>query len=60
MVRVAIAGGHGKLGRTIIEVLAEQNEHEAYILSGKVRRSILRQTHYTTYPFDVIPPKCPI
>ncbi|KAF2017078.1 nmrA-like family protein [Aaosphaeria arxii CBS 175.79] len=35
MVRVAIAGGGGKLGRTILDVLSEQDEHEAFVLSRK-------------------------
>ncbi|PYI33612.1 NAD(P)-binding protein [Aspergillus indologenus CBS 114.80] len=35
MVRVAIAGGHGGVGRTILEVLGESSEHEALVLSRK-------------------------
>lgn len=36
MLRVAIAGGHGGVGRTIVEVLNDSSEHEALILSRKV------------------------
>lgn len=36
MVRVAIAGGTGNLGRTILEVLQGDSHHEAFIISRKV------------------------
>ncbi|KAK0374324.1 hypothetical protein CLIM01_08314 [Colletotrichum limetticola] len=35
MVNVAIAGGTGAVGRTLIEVLATQTKHQAFILSRK-------------------------
>lgn len=37
MVRVAIAGGTGGLGRTLVEELMQGGEHELFILSRKVR-----------------------
>jgi dihydrodipicolinate reductase len=36
MIRVAIAGGGGNFGRTILDVLSKQDEHEAFVLSRKV------------------------
>lgn len=35
MVNVAIAGGTGAIGRTLIEVLSTQTKHQAFILSRK-------------------------
>ncbi|EXF76782.1 hypothetical protein CFIO01_05076 [Colletotrichum fioriniae PJ7] len=35
MVNVAIAGGTGAVGRTLIEVLATQTKHQAFVLSRK-------------------------
>ena len=37
MVRIAIAGGTGGLGRTLVEELMQGNEHEIFVLSRKVR-----------------------
>lgn len=37
MVTVAIAGGTGGVGRTIIEELVGQDKHEVLILSRKVQ-----------------------
>ncbi|KAL8812391.1 MAG: hypothetical protein Q9200_001078 [Gallowayella weberi] len=42
MVRVAIAGGTGGLGRTLVEEFMQGNEHEVFILSRK-----------STLPFEV-------
>lgn len=36
MVTVAIAGGTGAVGRTLVEVLASQEKHHAIILTRKV------------------------
>lgn len=36
MVNVAIAGGTGAVGRTLVEVLASQDKHHAIILTRKV------------------------
>ena len=36
MVNVAIAGGTGHIGRTIVDVLGEDPGHKAIILSRKV------------------------
>jgi nucleoside-diphosphate-sugar epimerase len=36
MVKVAIAGGSGGVGRTIVEALKDQKTHEFIILSRKV------------------------
>lgn len=36
MVNVAIAGGTGAVGRTLVEVLASQEKHHAIILTRKV------------------------
>lgn len=36
MVNVAIAGGTGTVGRTLVEVLASQEKHHAIILTRKV------------------------
>ena len=36
MVRVAIAGGTGGLGRTLTEAIAETGKHQVYVLSRKV------------------------
>lgn len=36
MVNVAIAGGTGDVGRTILEVLKESTKHQAFVLSRKV------------------------
>jgi NAD dependent epimerase/dehydratase family enzyme len=38
MVKVAIAGGTGGLGRMIAEMLEASNEHTHIILTRKVRR----------------------
>ena len=43
MVRVAIAGGTGGLGRTLVEELMKGNDHEVFILSRKVSRLSLRK-----------------
>jgi nucleoside-diphosphate-sugar epimerase len=37
MVKVAIAGGTGAVGRALAETLAQQSIHEAIILSRQVR-----------------------
>ncbi|KAG6995843.1 hypothetical protein G7Y79_00041g077950 [Physcia stellaris] len=42
MVRIAIAGGTGGLGRTLVEELMQGSEHEVFILSRK-----------TTLPFEI-------
>lgn len=39
MVKVAIAGGSGQLGRTIAEVTVADGRHDAVILSRKVIRT---------------------
>ena len=39
MVRVAVAGGTGGLGRTLVEELVKSNKHEVFIFSRKVGRS---------------------
>lgn len=36
MVNVAIAGGTGGVGRTILEILNESPKHKAFVLSRKV------------------------
>lgn len=36
MVKVAIAGGSGVLGRSLVDVLANQSKHEGIILTRKV------------------------
>lgn len=36
MVRVAIAGGAGHLGRTLVEGLVESRNHDVFVLSRKV------------------------
>lgn len=36
MVNVAIAGGMGAVGRTLVEVLTSQDKHHAIILTRKV------------------------
>ena len=41
MVTVAIAGGTGKIGLTIAEVLKENLKHKVIVLSRKVRISVL-------------------
>ena len=37
MVNIAIAGGTGGLGRTLVENLMQGDEHEVFVLSRKVR-----------------------
>ena len=37
MVVVAVAGGSGHVGRTIVETLVEIGEHEVIVLGRKVR-----------------------
>lgn len=36
MVNVAIAGGTGAVGKTLIEVMASQTKHQAVVLTRKV------------------------
>lgn len=36
MVKVAIAGGTGDVGRTIVEVIRNDSKHEAIVLARKV------------------------
>lgn len=36
MVKIAIAGGQGNVGRTIVDVLKDQSRHEFIALSRKV------------------------
>jgi nucleoside-diphosphate-sugar epimerase len=36
MVQIAVAGGTGHLGRTLIEGLVESGEHDVYVLTRKV------------------------
>ena len=36
MVRIAVAGGTGGLGRTVVDELAQGNEHVVFVLSRKV------------------------
>lgn len=37
MVRVAIAGGTGNLGRTLVDAIVERGGHEVFVLSRKVQ-----------------------
>ena len=37
MVNVAVVGGTGRLGRTVVEVLQEHHEHSVVVLGRKVR-----------------------
>ena len=37
MVRIAIAGGTGGLGRTLVDELSQGNDHEIFVLSRKVQ-----------------------
>jgi nucleoside-diphosphate-sugar epimerase len=37
MVRVAVAGGTGHVGRAIVEGLVESQEHEVFVFTRKVR-----------------------
>lgn len=39
MVKVAIAGGTGDVGRTIVEIIKDNPRHEAVILTRKVMNS---------------------
>jgi NAD dependent epimerase/dehydratase family enzyme len=41
MVRVAIAGGTGHLGRTLVEGLVESGDHDIFVLTRAVRISYL-------------------
>lgn len=50
MVRVAIAGGTGGLGRTLVEELMQGDDHEIFILSRKVRPCSFLMTAYTVIP----------
>lgn len=36
MVNVAVAGGTGKVGKTILEVLKSQTRHKPFLLTRKV------------------------
>lgn len=36
MVRVAIAGGTGNLGRTLVDAIVERGGHEVFVISRKV------------------------
>lgn len=42
MVTVAVAGGTGGIGRTIVETLVEQGKHKVVILSRKVSKMNLK------------------
>jgi nucleoside-diphosphate-sugar epimerase len=41
MVKVAVAGGTGGVGRAIVEALKQQTTHEYIVLSRKVQDPIL-------------------
>ena len=43
MVRVAVAGGTGGLGRTVVEAIIASKKHDVFVLSRKV------DSHYLAY-----------
>ena len=45
MVVVAVAGGTGHLGRTIVEAILATGKHEVKIISRKVHHLSLLSTH---------------
>ncbi|KAL6407156.1 hypothetical protein AUP68_09982 [Ilyonectria robusta] len=48
MSAIAVAGGLGDLGRLIVDALYETGKYEVYIMSRKVRFSIISCQCYTT------------
>jgi NAD dependent epimerase/dehydratase family enzyme len=46
MVNVAIAGGTGAVGRTLVEVLASQDKHHAMILTRKVSAQVPQDPYF--------------
>lgn len=40
MVRIAVAGGTGGLGRTLVDELCQGDEHSVFVLSRKVDADI--------------------
>lgn len=40
MVRIAVAGGTGGLGRTLVDELCQDNAHSVFVLSRKVYISV--------------------
>ncbi|KAL8801473.1 MAG: hypothetical protein Q9182_004440 [Xanthomendoza sp. 2 TL-2023] len=54
MVRIAIAGGTGGLGRTLVEELMQGNEHDVFILSRKTALpfEVSKNVHLLTPTYD--------
>lgn len=42
MVNIAVAGGLGSVGKTIVDVLVQSSQHSVTILSSQVNRNHLR------------------
>lgn len=53
MVRIAIAGGTGGVGRTLVDELAKGGEHVVFVLSRKVSLSHLLSKLYSSLKLPI-------
>jgi len=55
MVKVAVAGGTGALGRTIIEAILATKKHDVFVLSRSVSTQTRSAVLFFSYPLPCYP-----